>query len=173
MKNLKGFYLTETIIYIALSSLFFILLFQFTNQMYKKYKSSGSNLNSQSWSVMDLIAKDLQKTNQILAIEMNKIIITTAKPDICWELIKNNLYRIEGKYNPSSVLAKATSDMSPTASSGTLSLWVNPIKSLVHYNISMISFKKDRQCVSIELEIKQGIKILNFKRDVFIRNRDL
>lgn len=146
-----GFYLTETIIYIALSSLFFILLFQFTNQMYKNYRAVSSNLNSQSWSVVDLIARDLQKTNQILSIEKNKIIFSIDKIDICWELIKNSLYRIEGKYDKKN------------------NKWANSIKSLVHYNISAISFKKDGQCISIELEIKT----LNFKRDVFIRNREI
>ncbi|MDR3646602.1 MAG: hypothetical protein P4L22_03610 [Candidatus Babeliales bacterium] len=150
-----GFYLTEVIIYIALSSMFFILLFQFSNQMYKKYKSISSNLNSQSWSVIDLIARDLQKTNTIKLIDKNIIVISIFNKDIGWNLIKNKLYRIEGEFNKEN------------------NKWENQIKSLVHYNTLSCEFKNQGQSIKINLEIQNGTKIYKINKHVFIRNREL
>lgn len=119
----EGFLLIETLIYLIISTIFFILLFQFLSNTYTKYRKccfSNSHYTN-AHSALYLIERDIQKSsnNPLLwkKLQNNCLIFSISSNnktlDIRWVTEKNNLYRIEGEYDKQ------------------LNSWKNSIKSLV------------------------------------------
>lgn len=150
MTNRPGFSLIETLIYISLSSLFLVLLFQFSNDCYKRYKLNYKNYLV-SCAALDLISRDLKKINTIKKVENNLIIFSTNAKDISWTIKNNKLYRIEGIFVNNN--------------------WTDKIESLVLYNCISLNFTDHKTSLDVELHIIQNNKVLKLTNTTFKRYR--
>lgn len=159
-----GFLLLESLIYLALSSFFFLVLFQFivaTYGNYKKIQHYNSNISS-LYSAADLIIKDLQSASSDIntwqKITDSSIVWKSKSHDIGWFLKNKKLYRVEGQYN----LSRDN--------------FSNKIKSLAANNIHSLLFKinnsKQKTCDLITITIEMFIlgKLVKVQRSVAINN---
>ena len=166
VKTLKyGFFLVELLVYIAVASIFFLLLFQFTVLTYNQY-SIFTNLSSKkasAYMAIDLISNDLRKASSYvlswkLIDNSNLIWNQDGKTDIGWLLKENKLYRFQGTYLQAS------------------KMWKDKTESLVCTNVSKFNviINKPGFLVFDSNQIsKDGIKSIVIILEVNFKNKNI
>lgn len=142
-----GFFLVELLVYISLSGLFFVLIFQIASYKHNNNKSL-ININSNrasAYMALDLLTNDLrQSTNNPFYWRVrssNVLIWRHEQNDIGWAQEGNKLYRIDGIYNSK------------------INTWVKKTKSLALSNVKRfhVEYGNDLKVIHITLEtILQG-----------------
>jgi len=149
----SGFTLIETLIYVFLSSLLFLVIFQFAVQNCSRYSSKYKNCTQKTmyWTALDLLDSDIRQClyHGYKKQQKEEIVFSTKDHEVGWKLDQDRLYRIIGKYNPIN------------------DTWVDRIESLVAKDIHKIEFKvsEDQKLLktTIEFKINNSLqKIENF-----------
>lgn len=138
-----GFFLVELLVYISLSSLFFVLLFQLTSYKHNNNKSL-INVNSHRASAsmaLDLLTNDLRQSTSnpfYWRVRSNNTLIWRHdQNDIGWAQEGNKLYRIDGIYNSKT------------------NTWVKKTKSLALLNVKRfhVEYGTSLKIIYITLEV--------------------
>ncbi len=160
----QGFLLIEVLIYLLLSSIFFLFLFQFTTNSYQQYKKINLNNSKliQALLSLDLITNDIQKSCRDIKnwkkINNSEIIFAVkSNTDIGWYFKDNKLYRIEGEYDQNK------------------DHWKNKIESLCASNLSNFHFliykENEIKLIHINIAVVIGTKERQFTKSVTPCNR--
>ncbi len=149
MKSL-GFTLIETLIYIFLSSLLILTIFQFAAQNYSKYGSKYKNCTQKTmyWTALDLLDNDIRQClyHGYKKQQREEIIFSTKDHEVGWKLDQDRLYRTIGKYNP----------MNDT--------WADKTESLVAKDIHRLEFRVSENQKLLKTTIE--FKINNFLQKI-------
>ncbi len=159
MKNKSGSLLIEILIYLFLSSIFLLLLFQFVINSYREYKNINLNNSKlvRSLISLDLITSDIQKSSKEIKrwkkIADSEIIFSIKNIDVGWHFSESRLYRIEGQYDQNK------------------NSWQNKIESLAAVNLSNFNFliykaAEEIKLIKINFGILVGKKIKQFSKSV-------
>lgn len=104
----KGFLLIEALIYLILSSLFFLLLFQFVVRTYSNHKNlrHKNSHESELSNLANILTRDIQSASKDIIswkkISNEELIFKVNNIDIGYICNGQKIYRIEGQYNKAS-----------------------------------------------------------------------